>query len=126
MKGKLTAALIFIAFSSLNAQLKDFKHFEVNASLNFWTPYAQHFKASDGVTQYSYPDGTYLSQGALTGYGTSLAPGINIKYYFKNNVGLSLGFYMVHMDKELSISETDSTHSNYENIANIPNFRTNR
>jgi outer membrane protein W len=118
----LTAIMILISITCLNAQNHDFKHFEETASVNFWTPSALHFKASDNVTQYSYPNGSYLSEGALTGYGTSLAPGINIKYYFKKNVGLSLGLCMIHMDKELSIIETDSTHSNYENIADIPNF----
>lgn len=122
MKVKLMVTIIFIVFAGLNAQTEDFKHFEITVSVNFWTPSDLHFKASDEVTQYAYPDGTYLSKGALTGYGTSLAPSINIKYYFKKNFGLSLGLCMVHMDKELSIIETDSTNSNYENIADIPNI----
>jgi hypothetical protein len=124
MKIKLTVILISttIAGVNLHAQTKDFKHFEVSAAVNFWTPSALHFKASDNVTQYAYPDGTYVSQGALTGYGTSVAPGVNMKYYFKNNVGLSLGLCMIHMDKQLSIIETDSTNSNFENIADIPNI----
>ena len=122
MKIKLTVITILISIAGLHAQTKNFKHFEISASVNFWTPSALHFKATDNVTQYSYPNGTYLTEGALSGYGTSLAPGINIKYYFENNFGLSLGFFMVHMDKELSITETDSTHANYENIADIPNF----
>ena len=122
MKVKLTVITILISITGLHAQTENFKHFEVNASVNFWTPSALHFSAADNVTQYSYPDGTYLSEGGLSGYGTSLAPGINIKYYFENNFGLSLGFYMVHMDKELSIAETDTTYANYENIADIPNF----
>ena len=122
MKFKLTAAALLISVATLSAQTNDFDHFEITASANFWTPSALHFKAVDDVTQYSYPGGTYLSQGALTGYGTSVAPSINVKYYFDNYVGLSLGLCMVHMDKELGITETDSTHSNYENIADIPNF----
>lgn len=122
MKIELTAIAILVSFTGLSAQTEKFKHFEIGTSVNFWTPSALHFKVSDNVTQYAYPDGSYKSVGALTGYGTSIAPSINIKYYFTKNVGLSLGFCMVHMDKELSIIETDSTHSNYENIADIPNF----
>ena len=122
MKVKLIVISILMSVVGINAQTNDFKHFEVTASVNFWTPSGLHFKASDNVTQYLYPDGTYYTEGVLTGYGTSLAPGFNIKYYFQDNFGLSLGFYMVHMDKELSITKTDTTFSNYENIAEIPNF----
>lgn len=122
MNIKRTVVMIFIIAVTLNAQTQDFKHFELSASVNFWTPSALHLKASDNVTQYSYPDGSYLSNGALSGYGVSLAPEINIKYFFNNNIGLSFGFNMVHMDKELSIQETDLTQSNYENLADIPNF----
>lgn len=121
MKIKLSIISILIALGT-NAQTSDFKHFEVSASAIFWTPSALHFKASDNVTQYIYPDGTYQTQGALTGYGTSIAPNLNFKYYFNNNIGLSVGFYMIHMDKQLSFTVNDSTHANYENIANIPNF----
>lgn len=122
MKIRLFAILFLFASTYLQAQKQDFKHFEVTVSVNFWTPLALHFKASDIVTQYAYPDGSYVSEGALTGYGTSIAPSINLKYYFTKNIGLSLGFCMIHMDKELKVIKTDSTQSNYENIAEIPHI----
>lgn len=122
MKIKFTALSILFIAGCLHAQTKDYQHFEAGASVNFWTPLALHFQASDNVTQYSYEDGTFYSQGGLTGYGTSLAPGLNIKYYFRNNFGVSLGLCLLNMDKELSFATTDSTFSNYENIAEIPNF----
>jgi len=122
MKIKLTVITILISFTSLSAQTEKLKHFEINASVNFWTPTSLHLKTSNSVTQYSYPDGTYVSTRALSGFGTSLAPGLNVTYYFNNKIGISLGFHMVHMDNELSVQETDSTFSRYENIADIPNF----
>ena len=122
MKIKLTVIAILVAFASLSAQTEKFKHFEISASVNFWTPTSLHLKTSKSVTQYAYPDGYYVSTGVLSGFGTSLASGLNIKYNFSNKIGISFGFYMVHMDNELSVKETDSTFSGYENIADIPNF----
>ena len=122
MKIKLTVIAILVSFASLSAQTEKFKHFEISASVNFWTPTSLHLKNSSSVTQYAYPGGSYVSTGALSGFGTSLAPGLDMKYYFNNKIGMALGFYMVHMDNELSVMETDSTFSSYENIAGIPNF----
>ena len=122
MKFKLTFIIILMSFASLHAQTEKFKHFEINASVNFWTPTSLHLKTSNSLTHYTYPNGSYVSTGALSGFGTSLAPGLNIKYYFNNKIGISLGIYMIHMDNELLVQETDSTFSSYENIADIPNF----
>ena len=122
MKTKLTIIAFFLIIGSANAQNEKIKHFEIDVSVNFWTPTSLHLKAYNSVAQYSYPDGTYRSTGSLSGYGTSLAPGLNIKYYFNKAMGISLGFYMVHMDNELYVQKTDSTFSSYENFADIPNF----
>jgi len=122
MKIKLTVIAFLVSFASLHAQTEKFKHFEISGSVNFWTPTSLHLKTSNSVTQYAYPDGSYVSTGALSGFGASFAPGLNIKYYYNNKIGISLGFYMVHMDNELFVQETDSTFSSYENIADIPNF----
>ena len=122
MKTKLTIIAFFLIIGSANAQNEKIKHFEIDVSINFWNPNSLHLKASNSVTRYRYPDGTYLSTGALSGYGTSLAPVLNIKYYFNKAIGISLGFYMVHMDNELYVQKTDSTFSSYENLADIPNF----
>lgn len=122
MKIKFTVIAIILTIANVHAQNENFKHFEIDASANFWTPLSTHMKSTNSVTQYVYPDGTYVSMGALDGFGTSVAPGLNLTYFFKNKIGVSLGFYMVHMDNELSVQNTDSTFSSYENLADIPNF----
>ncbi len=45
-----------------------------------------------------------------------------MKYYFNKSVGVSLGFYFVHLDNDLFVKETDTTFSSFENAADIPNF----
>ena len=122
MKTRLTLIAFFLIIGSANAQNEKLKHFDINVSVNFWNPTSLHLKASNSVIQYRYPDGTYLSTGTLSGYGTSLVPEVNIKYYFNKSIGISFGFYMVHMDNELYVQATDSTFFSYENIADIPNF----
>ncbi len=122
MKTKLTFLAVLISIASVKAQTENNKHFEISASVNFWTPTSLHIKTSNSVTQYAYPNGTYSSTGALSGFGTSFAPGLNVKYYFNSKIGISLGFYLVHMDNELYVQKTDSTFSSYENIADIFNF----
>ncbi len=119
MKIRLTAITILLSVAGLKAQTENLKHFQIGASVNFWTPTSMHLKTSNSVTQYTYPDGTYLSEGALSGFGTSYAPGLQLGYFFNKSIGITLGLTLIHMDNELSVQETDSTFSNYENPAQI-------
>ncbi|MCF6185760.1 MAG: hypothetical protein L3J56_14270 [Bacteroidales bacterium] len=119
-----TIIIIFtslLTVTSAYAQNKDFKHFEINASVNFWTPSSTHMKATNNITQLHIND-NYTSYGGISGYGTSIAPALNLTYYFKNNLGISLGFYPLITDNKLNVQETDTTFTNYENEAAIMNF----
>jgi outer membrane protein W len=122
MKFHFTAIALLLSVSGLNAQAVNFKHFEVKASVNFWTPASLSLKTSNSLTQLAFPDGTYSSSGALSGYGTATAPGLQFQYYFNNNIGVSAGLILMNMDNELSVKKTDSTYSNYENMAQIANI----
>jgi len=122
MKISLTFIAALLSFSSLFAQTTELRHFEISASAFFWTPTSSHLMSTNSVTQYAYPDGSYISTGGVIGYGPSIAPAANIKYYFNNKIGISLGFYMLHMDNELFVQTTDTTFSSYENSALIANF----
>jgi len=121
MKTKLTLLAVLISIASVQAQTENYKHFEINASVNFWTPSSIHMKAANSVTQVHVGD-NYTSYGGISGYGTSIAPALNLTYYFKNNLGISLGFYPLIMDNKLHVLETDSTFSNYENEGSIVNL----
>jgi len=121
MKTKLTIIAILFSIATVHAQNENFKHFEIDASVNFWTPSSTHMKATNSVTQVRIDD-NYTSYGGINGYGTSIAPALNLSYYFKNNLGISLGFYPLIMDNKLNVFETDSTFSNYENEAALINF----
>ncbi|MEA1874534.1 MAG: OmpW family outer membrane protein, partial [Bacteroidota bacterium] len=121
MKTKLTIIAILLTIANAYAQDENFKRFEIDASANFWTPLSTHMKATNSVTQVHIDD-NYTNYGGISGYGTSIAPTLNLTYYFKNNLGISLGFYPLIMDNKLQVIETDSTFSNYENEASVVNF----
>ena len=122
MNNKTYNFAILIAIASAHAQNEKTKHFEISISGIFWTPTAAHLKAINSVTQYAYPDGSYLTLETFSGYGNSLAPKINFKYYFNENIGLSLGLNMVNLDNKLRIQKTDTIFDSYENLALIPNI----
>ncbi len=121
MKTKLTIIAILFFIVNVNAQTEKLKRFDIDASINFWTPSSSHLKAVNSITQYQIGD-NYYNSGGISGYGTSVAPIINITYRLKNTLGLSLGFYPVISDNELNIQKTDTTFSNFENTAAIMNF----
>jgi outer membrane protein W len=121
MKTTLAIITILLSITNVHAQNESFKHFEIDASINLWTPSSMHIKATNSVTQVHIGD-NYTSYGGISGYGTSIAPALNVSYYFKNNLGISLGFYPLIMNNELHVIETESTFSNYENEASIINF----
>jgi outer membrane protein W len=122
MKAKIIIIAIVTTISGLYAQNEDFKRIEFDASLNFWTPSSTHMKGSNSVTQV-YANNSYMSYGGINGYGSSFAPTFNLTYFFKNNIGISLGFYPLSMDNELKVKTTDTTFSNYENYASISNLK---
>lgn len=121
MKTKFTIIAILITITCAQAQNEKIKHFEIDVSANFWTPSSTHLKATNSVTQI-YIDDNYTNYGGISGYGTSIAPTLNLTYYLKNDLGISLGFYPLIMDNKLHVLKTDSTFSNYENEASIVNF----
>ena len=121
MKTKLTIIAILFTIACAQAQDTKIKHFEINVSANFWTPSSSHLKATNSVTQIHIND-NYISDGGISGYGTSIAPKIDLTYYFNNRLGISLGFYPLIMDNKLNIQKTDTSFVNYENEAFIANF----
>jgi outer membrane protein W len=123
MKVYFVIVFILLLNFNVNAQANDNKvrHFEIDVLANFWTPTSTHLKATNSVMQI-HIDEYYAQTGGISGYGTSVAPKVNLTYYFKNNVGMSLGFYPLIMQNELNVKETDTTFVSYTNQSTIINF----
>ena len=122
MKTKFTIIAILFVTTSVFAQNEKYKRFEIDVSVNFWTPSSQHLKATNSITQV-FVDDNYVSTGVFGGYGNSIAPDIDLAYYFKKNLGISLGFSPVFMNNEMNIQETDTSSTIYENTGSIINFK---
>jgi len=107
--------------TSVSAQNEKYKRFEIDVCVNFWTPSSQHLKATNSITQV-YVDDNYASTGVIGGYGNSIAPDIDLTYYFKKNLGVTLGFSPIFMNNEMNIQESDTSSTIYENTGSIINF----
>ena len=121
MKTKFAIIAILFAITSVSAQNEKHKRFEIDVSANFWTPSSQHLKATNSIIQ-EFVDDNYQSTGVIGGYGNSIAPDIDLTYYIKNNLGVTLGFTPLFMNNEMEIQETEITSSIYENTGSIINF----
>jgi len=119
MKTRVMFTFMLTLFVFSYGQTEKIKHFEFDTSIMLWSPSSLSLLSNNSVTQYAYPDGSYLSAGSISGYGTSITPALDFTYFFNKELGITLGFEHVNMDNELSVIETDSTSSNYENIASV-------
>ncbi len=122
MKTSCTIIALLLSTLTMFGQNETPQHFEVSGSVILWTPTSLHLKSINSVTQYALPDGTYYSMESFSGYGFSFSPELKVSYFFNENLGISLGGNLVHMDNELSVINTDSTFSSYENMADIINI----
>ena len=86
MKTKLTMIAILFTFASAYTQEENYKRFEIDISVNFWTPSSAHLKATNSVTQVSIND-NYSSTGGISGYGNSTGLGIFFQSYSLGTFG---------------------------------------
>jgi hypothetical protein len=87
--------IIFIGLIlfSLNSEAKDSTatHFELNASALFWEPISTHL-----VGDYDSHSKLYSK---FNGFGNTIAPTINLNYFFTNGIGLTLGYNYLFLEK---------------------------
>jgi len=86
-----SSILILILSIPIMAKTADFKHFEIRTSAMYWAP-------SDPILKMTYSM-AYTRQFPFIihpdlyvhGYGNDWAPTVTLGYYFKNNMGITLG-----------------------------------
>ncbi len=85
--------LIGLIFFSLNSEGQDSTatHFEVNVSALFWQPISTHL-----IGDYESNSNLYSK---FNGFGNTIAPTINLNYFFTNGIGLTLGYNYLHLEK---------------------------
>ncbi len=91
---------------NIKAQDSTYKHYEVSMSAMYWSPLSAHL--SGGY----YTPGNLFSK--FAGYGNTIAPTINMTYYFKSNIGISVAYNYMALEK---------MQEDYKNIAEFHNIR---
>ena len=81
-------------------------HFEVSASMLYWHALSAHMIGNNNSIMYEYA--------AFYGFGNTIAPSLNINYYFNNGIGLTFGYNYLHLEK---------TESQKTNTAILHNLR---
>ncbi len=91
---------------NIKAQDSTYKHFDISTSAMYWSPLSVHLSGD------YYTPGNLFSK--FAGFGNTIAPTINMIYYFKSNIGISVAYnYMAF----------EETQDEYKNIAEIHNLR---
>ena len=121
-------SLILFIFSSqfLVAQSTQLKHLEVGASALFWTPTAEHMRATNSLMKITNPNHYSSPDAFVSGYGPCIAPKIHINYYFKNYLGISFSFNYMSIQNHLEFPSVYSTTGNtakFYNEAKIFNLQ---
>jgi len=126
IKSIITILFIFIA-STLFAQSEKSSHLEIGVNALFWTPYDNHMKASNTLIR-AHLQSPYINAiPNLQGYGSCVTPSYHLNYYFKNFLGISLGFnYLTlinHLEYHDSFNSTSGRLFTFHNEAHIYNIK---
>ena len=97
--------------------LKFGKRFEMEATLNFWYPFAMDIKPLNAKTT-----GNGTTDVDILGYGSSVIPEVELKYYFNKNLALSFGGNIVYLDNTISYYNNNYVLTQYENLGVITNL----
>ena len=121
LKTKFILMFMLCGTLALNAQSNDFKHLEIGLSALIWSPTSAHMKATNQTYTIPMPNGHYTSS-TVSGYGSGVAPNLNVKYYFNKNIGLSFNFKLIYLENYLNVQPTDTSSEEFDNIAYIAFF----
>jgi hypothetical protein len=92
---------------ALNSRAQDstYHHFEISASAMYWQPMSAHLIGGYSTT--GSPNTEF------NGYGNAIVPAINMAYYFDSNIGLSLSYNYIALEKEQAATTNSA---NFQNI----------
>ena len=91
---------------ALNSKAQDstYQHFEISASAMYWHPLSGHLIGGYSIRN-NY--GTKYN-----GFGNTIAPAINVSYYFDSNIGLSLSYNYIALEEEQGATTNSASFHN--------------
>ena len=106
---KIVGLIIFVfSVHFLVAQSSQIRHLDIGASALFWTPTAEHMRATNSLMKITSPNYYSSPDAFVSGYGSCLAPKIHINYYFKNYLGISISFNYLSIQNYLEFPNANS------------------
>ena len=91
----------------------NYKKFEIEILANYWLPFSSHLKATNIVVY----DDTNPPNPYISGYGRSLFPAGYFSYFFKENIGITIGLDLIHANNKIDLSGNNAV--TLENDAEI-------
>jgi len=102
---KIIIIIVVLLFSvNIKANDSTATHFELSVSMLYWQPLSAHMI---GNSKHLLPE-----YSEFYGFGNTIAPSLNINYYFNKGIGLTFGYNYLHLEKtEASKTNTASLHN---------------
>jgi hypothetical protein len=112
----ITLLFFFLITANVFAQSEKINHLEIGVQALFWTPTDKHMKASNTLLETDSKTAYTKPMPYFDGYGSCLAPSFHINYYFKDYLGISLGFDYLHIINHLEFEDASSLYTGETNV----------
>lgn len=104
MKKIFITLLLLFSLIYTKAQDSTYIHFDIKVSAIFWTPTSTHLLGTYRIGSFNKVDG----------FREAVIPAVELSYFFKNNIGISVGYNYLQLEK---------VEGEYKNAAYINNLR---
>ena len=127
MMKAVTLLLFILITANMFAQSQKINHLEIGASALFWSPSAEHMRAINTLLEADLQNAHNDPIPDLAGFGSCIAPSFYLNYYFKNFLGISVGFdYLVlinHLEYDDAFTQYTGRVNTFHNEAHISNLK---
>ncbi|MBN2746576.1 MAG: hypothetical protein JXR34_07595 [Bacteroidales bacterium] len=106
MKNPITILFIFLSIISAEAQDKDFRRFNIEARLGFWSPTDQYFRSSNIHYEILSMNNYYFVQDTghvkFSGFGSTIMPELDFSLMITKSAGLNFGLSYQHLLNQMA------------------------
>jgi len=110
---KITIMLLVLVLgiSSAFAQIEKMTHFEIDTMVGAHQYSSSFFHAINSITWYNNPDASIPN---FSGFGTSLMPSFNVKYFLSKNIGIFISYSPIIAENSLYVENIGNYYNKIE------------